>query len=122
MKQAPQAFANHTATLDEDRPPPYRNFLIIVPEPTGGDADAVRPDERVTALAQQFNHDGYAYVARSNQKEMEDDPSGVRYLPLGETLPSFGVMTAVIVIRDPAWAARAAATYPEAEIFLLRLP
>lgn len=122
MKQALQAFANRTATLDEDRPPPYRNFLIIAPEPTGGDADAVPPDERVTALAHQLNHDGYAYVARSNQKEMEDDSSGVRYLPLGETLPSFGVMTAVIVIRDPVWAARAAATYPEADIFLLKLP
>ncbi len=101
---------------------PCRNFLIIAPEPAADAPATARPDERVTELAHHLNHDGYAYVARSNQKEMEDDSSGVRYLPLHENLPAFGVMTAVIVISDPAWAARAAAAYPDADIFLLELP
>jgi hypothetical protein len=80
---------------------------------------ATVPDEKVKELAQHLNKEGYAYVAHSNQREMEDDPSGVRYLPLRERLPAFGVMTAVIVIGDPEWAALAAATYPEADIFLM---
>jgi hypothetical protein len=121
MKQVLQIFADRAATLGDDGTPPCQNFLIIAPELARSDAAPVPPDERVTALAHQLNHNGYAYVARSNQKEMEDDSSGVRYLPLGETLPSFGFVTAVIVIRDPAWAERAAATYPEADIFLLNL-
>ena len=121
MKQALQVFAIRASASDAERQPPYRNFLIIAPEPAAPSAVAPPPDARVTALAHHLNHDGYAYVARSNQKEMEDDSSGVRYLPLSETLPSFGVMTAVVVIGDAAWAARAAAAYPEADIFLLKL-
>jgi|GEM_PF-2303147 len=121
MKQALQIFAIRAAASDAERQPPYRNFLIIAPEHAAPASAAPPPDARVTALAHHLNHDGYAYVARSNQKEMEDDSSGVRYLPLSETLPSFGVMTAVVVIGDAAWAARAAAAYPEADIFLLKL-
>lgn len=117
MNPVLQLFATRAATTREESMLALRNFLIVDPEPADGTADL--PDEQVTALARHLNHDGYAYVARSNQKETEDDSSGVRYLPLSETLPSFGVMTAVIVIRDPAWAARAAAAYPEADIFLL---
>ncbi len=73
----------------------------------------------VVALARDLNQESYAYVARSNQREMEDDPSGVRYLPSSNRLPAFGVMTAVIVIGDPLWAALAVAAYPEADIFLI---
>ncbi len=94
----------------------YRNFLIVAPGSVGV---ATVPDETVVELAQHLSKDGYAYVARCNQREMEDDSSGVRYLPLSHRLPAFGVMTAVIVIGDPLWAALAAATYPEADIFLM---
>ena len=118
MKQALQVFAIRASASEAERQLPYRNFLIIAPDPG---ADTMAPDERVTALANHLNHDGYAYVARSNQKEMEDDPSGIRYLPLHEDLPSFAVMTAVVVINDATWAVRAAAAYPEADIFLLQL-
>ncbi len=118
MKQALQVFAVRATASETERRPSYRNFLIIAPDPG---ADTMAPDERVTALANHLNHDGYAYVARSHQKEMTDDPSGVRYLPLHEDLPSLAVMTAVVVINDAAWAARAAAAYPEADIFLLQL-
>ena len=121
MKQALQVFAIRAAASDAERQSPYRNFLIIDPEAARADNASLPPDERVTALAHHLNHDGYAYVARSHQRDMEDDSSGVRFLPLHETLPSFGVMTAVIAIDDAAWAARAAATYPEADIFLLKL-
>ena len=121
MRQALQVFAIRAAVSDAERQPPYRNFLIIAPEPTACGSVVLPTDERVAALAHHLNHDGYAYVARSNQKEMEDDSSGVRYLPLHDDLPSFAVMTAVIVIGDSAWAARAAAAYPGADIFLLKL-
>jgi len=117
LQQALQVFAIRAAARPAEPPSSYRNFLIIVPEP----AAATPPDERVIELAHHLNHDGYAYVARSNQQQMEDDPSGVRFMPLRDTLPSFGIMTAVIVINDHAWAARAAATYPDADIFLLQL-
>lgn len=113
MEQLLQTLLTRAATRENDEPQTYRNFLIIVPEPA---------DERVTVLAHRLNDSGNTYVARYNQKQMEDDASGVRYLPLGEALPSFGILTAVIVIRDPVWAARAAATYPETDIFLLGLP
>lgn len=121
MKQALQVFAIRAAVSDAERQPPYRNFLIIAPEPVACGSVALPPDDRVKALAHHLNHDGYAYVARSSQTEMEDDSEGVRYLPLHEVLPSFAVMTAVIVIADAAWAARAAAAYPGADIFLLKL-
>ncbi len=121
MKTALQVFAIRSVPSEAERQSPYRNFLIIAPEPAGDVSASPPPDERVTALAQHLNHDGYAYVARSNQKEMQDDSSGVRFLPLSATLPSFAVMTAVVVIDDAAWAARAAAAYPEADIFLLKL-
>jgi hypothetical protein len=120
MKQALQVFSLRAAASEAERQSPYRNFLIIAPEPADTQK-AATPDARVTALAHHLNHDGYAYVARSNQKEMQDDEAGVRYLPLHEKLPEFGVMTAVIAIGDPAWAARAAAAYPAADIFLLKL-
>lgn len=100
---------------------PYRNYLFIVPKPSAKAAASHLSDERVTALARHLNNDGFAYVARAKQKEMEDDQSGVRYLPLGEHLPAFGIMTAVIVVCDPVWAIRAAAMYPEADIFMLEL-
>ncbi|WP_294401775.1 hypothetical protein [Prosthecobacter sp.] len=120
MKQPLQVFAMRSAAQAESLSS-FRNFLIIAPE-TMADSHAItQPDERVTKLAHHLNLDGYAYVLRSNQQQMEDDPSGVRFMPLRETLPSFGVMTAVIVINDPAWAARAAAAYPDADIFLLQL-
>jgi hypothetical protein len=121
MKQALQVFAIRAAASDAERQPPYRNFLIIAPEPAACGSVVLPADERVKALAHHLNLDGYAYVARSNQKEMEDDSTGVRYMPLSETLPSFGVMTAVVVLDDSTWAARAAAAYPGADIFLLKL-
>ena len=121
MSPALQVFAIRAAASDEARLSPYRNFLIIAPEPARTGSASHPPDERVTALAHHLTHDGYAYVARSSQKEMEDDSSGVRFLPLHEVLPSFAVMTAVVVINDAAWAVRAAATYPGADIFLLKL-
>ncbi len=94
--------------------PPYQNFLIVVPEADGGVSD-----EQVRTLAAHLNQSGFAYVARAGQKEMEDDAAGVRYLPLGQRLPFFGQMTAVIVIDHPGWAARAAEAYPDAQIFML---
>ena len=111
-----QLFARRKAAIQSDGVPSVRNFLIIVPEQDGG---AIAFDERVKALARRLNKDGYVYVARSSQAEMEDDQFGVRYLPLRQALPSFGIMTAVLVIRDPAWARNAASTYPDADIFLL---
>lgn len=118
MMQALQVFATREAERAEpaETQSSYRNFLIIAPGTVGA---ATVPNEQVEALARHLNQEGYAYVARSNQKEMEDDPSGVRYLPLSNRLPAFGVMTAVIVIGDPLWAALAAAAYPEADIFLM---
>lgn len=121
LQQALQVFAIRAAAHPAEPSPSYRNFLIIAPEPAAAATHPALPDERVIELAHHLNHDGYAYVARSNQQQMEDDPSGVRFMPLSETLPSFGIMTAVIVINDPAWAARAAAAYPDADIFLLQL-
>ncbi len=121
MIQALQVFAARAAAGAETEPEgktqsSYRNFLIVAPGSVGA---ATVPDEKVLELAQHLNQEGYAYVAHSNQREMEDDPSGVRYLPLRSDLPAFGVMTAVIVIGDPLWAAVAAATYPEADIYLM---
>jgi len=117
MKLALQVFARRTAARGEPEvASSCRNFLIVAPGSVGA---GTVPDEKVLELAQHLNQEGYAYVARSNQKEMEDDPSGVRYLPLSHRLPAFGVMTAVIVIGDPLWAALAAATYPEADVFLM---
>ena len=120
MKQPLQVFAMRSAAQAAPQSA-CRNFLIIAPETPAAAHGATLPDERVAKLAQHLNHDGYAYVARSNQKEMEDDAAGVRFMPLHENLPFFGVMTAVIVINDPAWAARAAAAYPGADVFLLKL-
>jgi len=127
MMQAMQVFAARAAAragtetvnapeVQKQDQSSYRNFLIVAPGSTGV---AAVPEEKVMELAQHLNKEGYAYVARSNQKEMEDDPSGVRYLPLRNDLPAFGVMTAVIVIGDPLWAALAAAMYPEADIYLM---
>lgn len=118
MKQGLQVFVLRSALRSGPRSA-YRNFLIIDPESTGS-ATAAAPDEQVAALARQLSQDGYAYVACSGQKQMEDDPSGVRYLPLSRPLPFFALMTAVIVMADPAWAALAAVAYPEADIFLMQ--
>jgi hypothetical protein len=96
--------------------PPYRNFLIIVPdrcEATGG---------QVKSLARHLNQYGFAYVATPAQQEVEDDCYGVRHLPLGQDLPSFGSMSVVVVLDDRTWALRAVANYPEAEVFLLQCP
>jgi hypothetical protein len=119
MKEPLQVFAIRAAASAAPQSA-YRNFLIIAPEQAGEAPAAAPSQEAVNALAQHLSQDGYAYVARSSQKEMEDDPSGVRYLPLHNSLPFFAVMTAVIVIGDPAWAARAAAAYPQADIFLMQ--
>lgn len=101
--------------------PVYRNYLIISPR-LASDADAAEvSQQQVETLARGLNASGFAYVARFNQEEMQDDSFGVRYLPLRESLPSFGLMTAVIVIGDPAWVERASAAYPEAEVFLLKM-
>ena len=100
---------------------PCRNFLIIAPEPVNCYDDSDQPDGRVTALAHRLIGDGFVYVARSNQREMEDDPAGVRFLPLREKLPQFGTMTAVIAINEPLWAAFASDAYPEADIFLMEV-
>ncbi len=117
MLDALQVFAARAAERTEpEAESAYRNFLIVAPGSVGA---ATVPDDKVMELARHLNEDGYAYVARSNQREIEDDPSGVRYLPLSHRLPAFGVMTAVIVIGDPLWAALAASTYPEADIYLL---
>ncbi len=115
MIQALQVFAARAAAGAEAQSS-FRNFLIVAPGSVGV---ATVPDETVMELARHLNQEGYAYVARPDQKEMADDPSGVRYLPLSHQLPAFGVMTAVIVIGDPLWAALAASTYPEADIFLM---
>lgn len=120
LQQDLQVFAIRAAARPAEPPPSYRNFLIIAPEPAAATPHPALTDERVIELAHHLNHDGYAYVARSNQQQMEDDASGVRFMPLSEMLPSFGIMTAVIVINDPAWAARAAAAYPDADIFMLQ--
>ncbi|HBJ88066.1 MAG TPA: hypothetical protein DDZ88_30255 [Verrucomicrobiales bacterium] len=111
-----QLATGRPAASREDGRPTYRNFLIIAPDPDDG---TDLPDGQVQALARHLNQNGFAYVARRGQKEMEDDSSGVRYLPLGEDLPSFGLMSVVIVLRDPAWAKRAATAYPGADVFLL---
>jgi hypothetical protein len=117
MKQNLQIFANRAAARAEPQSPSYRNFLIIAPAPVG---DASGYEEQVVALAQDLSQDGYTYVARSDQKQMEDTPFGVRYLPLHEDLPCFGHMTAVVVAGDPVWAERAAAAYRGADVFLLQ--
>ncbi|WP_395742178.1 hypothetical protein [Prosthecobacter sp.] len=103
------------ASIPVDGRPQYQNYLIVVP----GAADGALSEEELTALAQGLNQSGFAYVARSGQQEMADDSCGVRYLPLRGELPSFGLMTAVVVINDQAWAARAAAAYPGAAVYLL---
>lgn len=101
--------------------PGYRNYLIISPQPADETAAADVSRQQVETLARGLNASGFAYVARFNQDDMEDDSFGVRYMPLRDTLPSFGLMTAVIVIDDSAWVDRAAAAYPEAEVFLLKM-
>lgn len=119
MNQDCQNPTDRSALSREDDRPPYQNFLIIAPDPDNGTNAAELPDGQVKALARHLNQNGYAYVARHGQIEMEDDRFGVRYLPLGGDLPSFGSMSAVFVLRDPAWATRAAAAYPGADVFLL---
>lgn len=111
----------HNICCCADRRHLVRNFLIIDPESVGKAGAGNLSDDRVMALARQLNNEGFAYVARSSQKEMADDRAGVRYLPLGDNLPSFGTMTAVIVVCDPGWVERASSAYPEADIFLLKL-
>jgi hypothetical protein len=91
----------------------YQNFLIIAPE-TSSQAFAV-------SLARHLMGAGYAYVARPEQKQMEDDDFGVRYLPLKERLPDFGLMTAVISIEGAGWLAAAALSYPEARLVEIQL-
>lgn len=112
-----QVFASRAASRAEPPSTSYRNFLIIAPVAAGDSPDY---DEQVAALAREFIQDGYTYLARSGQKEMEDAPSGVRYLPLRETLPAFGHMTAVVVAGDSRWAERAAEEYRSADVFLLQ--
>ncbi|WP_395747342.1 hypothetical protein [Prosthecobacter sp.] len=112
-----QVFADREAARAELQSSSYRNFLIIAPVSVGDSPDY---DEQVAALARQFSREGYTYVARCGQKEMEDDPAGVRYLPLREALPSFGQMNAVVVAGDHSWAARAADEYRGADVFLLQ--
>jgi len=119
MNQDSQLSNGRPAASREEGRPPYRNFLIIAPDQGDGKDAADVLDGQVKALARHLHQNGFAYVACRGQKEMEDDRFGVRYLPLGEDLPSFGLMSAVIVLRDPAWAARAAATYQGADVFLL---
>ncbi|WP_395748854.1 hypothetical protein [Prosthecobacter sp.] len=119
MKQPLQVFANRAAVAAQPQST-YRNFLIIDPEAAKKHPYSPPSQEEVKALARHLSQDGYAYVARSSQKEMEDDPSGVRYLPLRGHLPFFALMTAVIVIGDPELAAQAASTYPDADIFLMQ--
>lgn len=48
-----------------------------------------------------------------------EGPKFVKNLQTDPVFPFSGVMTAVIVIGDPLWAAVAAATYPEADIYLM---
>lgn len=117
MKQSLQVFASRAAARSEPQSSSYRNFLIIAPASAG---ECPVYDEQVAALSRDLSQDGYTYVARAGQAQMEDDPSGVRHLPLREALPSFGHMTAVVVAGDPGWAERAAAEYHSADIFLMQ--
>lgn len=117
MKQSLQVFACRAAARSEPQSSSYRNFLIIAPASAG---ECPVYDEQVAALSRDLSQDGYTYVARAGLAQMEDDPSGVRHLPLRETLPSFGHMTAVVVAGDPTWAERAAAQYHSADIFLMQ--
>ena len=101
---------------------PFRNYLIVAPK-LNSHTEAIDPHDRVaTAMARHFNNQGFAYVASMQQQQINDDPQGVRYLPLRDGMPSFGFITAVIVIGDPTWVTCAADTYPEAGLFLLDLP
>ena len=100
---------------------PLRNFLVLVSEHDDILLDAPRLDPRIIAAAHGLLRDGFVYVAWSFQRQMEDDSAGVRYLSLRERLPSFGAMTAVIVIGEERWADVAAEAYARADIFMLRL-
>lgn len=117
-----QPFPGNSPAGRGDGRPSYRNFLIVVPDQC--QASDVMPllDARVNALARHLNEDGFAYVAHGGRKEMEDDSFGVRHMPLGQDLPSFGSMSVVVVLQDRTWALRAAATYPDADVFLLECP
>jgi len=114
LRQAPRPAHIPTA--------PYRNFLILAPNPPPFDGTQGPPGDAITALAIRLLDQGFVYVARSNQHSMEDDPLGVRYLPLHVPLPSFAILTAVFAVSDLAWARIAAQTYPNADVFLVEVP
>lgn len=73
----------------------------------------------VMVAARRMSNEGYVYMAVAGQREMEDREN-IRYLPLyAEQLPSFGLMTTVVVLHHYELAARALDSYPGAQVFLL---
>lgn len=91
----------------------YRNFLFLMPA-------SVSELERSIAMvaAKRMAGEGYVYMALAGQREMEDR-DGIRFLPLNTELPSFGLMTTVVVLHDQDLAKEAMTTYPDAQVFLL---
>jgi len=101
--------------------PRVTNRLLLLPNTVDGSPNLAKKDELVALMRQVGgSSDSYIYVALSGLREVEDDETGVRLLPLTpEYLPRFDSLESVWVLNDKDMAAVAASEYPAAAVYNL---
>jgi hypothetical protein len=89
------------------------HYLFLLP-----DSATPADQEAVAKAARDLVSVGYVYVASATEQTMEDR-EGIRYLPLREnSLPHFGAVAGVMVVRDQKLAHAAQELYPGAKVAL----
>lgn len=90
------------------------NFLFMVPAST-----TEAEQEIIVSLARRLTSLGYVYIASAHEGCMVDRED-IRFMPLHEELlPSFGLLTGVFVVKDPAIASAARQAYPGTHVLML---
>jgi len=87
------------------------HFLFLLPPST-------TPAEQdvIANAARELAPMGYVYIASAHEKTMEDR-GDIRFMPLRDgTLPCFGAVTGVMIVRDRELVRQAQENYPGAPI------
>lgn len=90
------------------------HYLFLLP-----DSATPADQEAVAKAARELVSVGYVYVASAAEKTMEDR-EGIRFMPLRDgSLPHFGSVAGVMVVRDQKLAHAAQELYPGAKVAML---
>src|SRR3954452_19335010 len=90
-----------------------QHFLFMLPH-----SATQAEQEHVVNAAKELTSSGYVYVASAHERTMEDRDH-IRFMPLRDgTLPCFGAVSTVMIVRDRTMVQAVEQAYPDAKVLV----